>query len=296
MARMDLRAWAAFILVCLIWGSTWIVITWQIAHVAPAWSVTYRFALGAVWLFTFCLITKRKLRYDLRQHGFLLAVGAAQFMLNFNFVYSSERYVTSGLVAVAYALLIVPNAFLAWVFLKQRVTWQLVGGAALGIVGVLLLFLNELQTGFGAQVGFGMVLVVCGILCASTANVLQASQMARSFDIFGMLAWAMLYGAIMDTGFALATVGAPQWDWGLPFVGGLLYLSFFGSALAFAIYFDMIRQVGPARAAYSSIVVPFIAMAISTYAENYQWTGMAIGGALLTMCGLYIALKKPRAA
>ena len=149
MARMDMRAWAAFILVCLIWGSTWIVITWQIAHVAPAWSVTYRFALGAVWLFAFCLITKRKLRYDLRQHGFLLAVGAAQFMLNFNFVYSSERYVTSGLVAVAYALLIVPNALLAWVFLKQRVTWQLVGGAALGIVGVLLLFLNELQSGFG---------------------------------------------------------------------------------------------------------------------------------------------------
>ena len=296
MERIDWRAWGAFILVCLIWGSTWIVITWQIAHVAPAWSVAYRFFLGAFWLFAFCLITGRSLKYNRKQHGFLLAVGAAQFMLNFNFVYTSERYVTSGLVAVAYALLIVPNAILAWLFLKQRVSWRLMLGAALGIVGVLLLFLNELQSGLGINVGFGMVLVVGGIMSASTANVLQASQTARSFDIFGMLAWAMLYGAVMDTVFALSTVGAPQWEWGLPFVGGLLYLSFFGSALAFAIYFDMIRQVGPARAAYSSIVVPFIAMAISTYAENYQWTGMAIGGALLTMCGLYIALKKPRAA
>lgn len=293
MGRIDWRAWGAFAFVCLVWGSTWLVIKWQVAHVAPAWSVAYRFILGAGILFALCIFTKRPLRYNLRQHGFLLAVGASQFMLNFNFVYTAERYVTSGLVAVAYALLIVPNALLAWLFLKQRISWQLAIGALLGIAGVLLLFFNELQHGFGDNVGFGMALVACGILSASTANILQANQSARSFDIFGMLAWAMAYGALMDIIFAYATTGAPSWEWSLRYVGGLVYLSLFGSALAFAIYFDMIRRVGPARAAYSSIVVPFIAMAISTYAEDYRWTQLAIMGALLTMLGLYVALKRP---
>jgi len=293
MERMDWRAWGAFILVSVIWGGTWIAITWQIAHVPPAWSVAYRFLLGALILFSICFFTGRRLRYGLKQHGFLLMMGASQFMLNFNFVYAAERHIVSGIVAVSYALLIVPNAILAWIFLKQRVSWQLVIGAGLGIAGVVLLFLNELQTGLGSNVELGMVLVVCGIMCASIANVLQGSQIARSFDMLGMLAWAMAYGAGMDVLFAYATSGPPQWEWSLPYVGGLFYLSVFGSAIAFTIYFDMIRRVGPARAAYSSIVVPFIAMAISTSVENYRWTQLAIAGALLTIFGLYIALKRP---
>src|SRR5580765_7670863 len=94
---------ALFLTSAMIWGSTWLAIKFQLGVVAPEISVAYRFALAAALLALWCAGTNRSLRFTLRQHGYLAALGVGMFGLNYLCVYWAEQYVTSGLVAVAFS-------------------------------------------------------------------------------------------------------------------------------------------------------------------------------------------------
>jgi drug/metabolite transporter (DMT)-like permease len=109
-----------------------------------------------------------------------------------------------------------------------------------------------------------------------------------------MLAWGMFYGTLANALFGWAVYGAPVIEYRLGYWLGLLYLGLFASALAFTFYFGIIRAVGPGKAAYSSLLVPIIAMAFSTAFEGYRWSALAVGGGLLALFGLFIALKARR--
>jgi drug/metabolite transporter (DMT)-like permease len=128
---------------------------------------------------------------------------------------------------------------------------------------------------------------------ASISNVMQASGYAKSQDIIVLVAWAMLWGAIGDAALAWATVGPPVWDPRPSYLGGILFLGILGSVVTFPLYFGIIRQVGAGPAAWSSVLIPVIAMALSTLFEGYQWTWLAAGGAVLVLAGLIVALRPP---
>ena len=289
---LPVRFLLQFAAVTLIWGSTWLVIRDQIGVVPPSWSVAYRFLIAGSVMALVCLVTGRSLKAAVPAHGFFLAMALFQFTLNFNFVYRAEAYVTSGLVAVAFALLVVPNAALAWVFLKQRITLRFAWGAALGIAGVSLLFWQEFgNVGAGGGVGIGLVLTLLGVISASVGNILQATKRGRSLDVMVTLAWSMLYGGLGNAVFAWAVSGPPTIETTPTYIAGVLYLALAASAIAFTLYYDMIRAVGPARAAYSSVVVPFVAMGLSTLFEGYRWSTLGFIGVGLAVAGLYIALR-----
>jgi drug/metabolite transporter (DMT)-like permease len=291
---VNTRAILQFITVVLIWGTTWIVIKFQLGTVNPTWSVTYRFATGGLALLAWCALKGMPLGVPRTALPFLAIFGLFQFVMNFNFVYRSEHYIPSGIPAVAFALLMVPNAILAALFLGRRIGGRFALGAALGIVGVGLLFAQQLEfPGSRADTILGLSLVVGGILSASVANVMQASPRALSFPPVAGLAWAMLMGAAMNALLALVLAGPPQWDPRPEYWLGFLYLGVVASAVAFALYFDLIRTMGPAEAAWTGVPIPILAMAISTYAEGYRWTPMAVAGALLAIIGLVVALGKP---
>jgi len=88
--------------------------------------------------------------------------------------------------------------------------------------------------------------------------------------------------------------GAPQFDPRPTYWLGVLYLALFASVLTFSLYYPVVRRIGPAKAAYSSVLVPIIAMAFSTWLENYRWTSLTIAGALLALGGMAAALRKDR--
>ncbi|MDG2534537.1 EamA family transporter [Sphingomonas sp. HITSZ_GF] len=285
-----------FAIVTLIWGSTWIVIRDQLSVVPPSWSVTYRFTVAGVTMLAWALLRGEKLGMDARGVRFAVLLGLAQFVLNFNFVYRAEQHITSGVVAVVYALLLVPNAVLARIFLGQRMGRQLIVGSAIAMAGVALLFVHEARLSpVGPQAAMlGIGIALAGVLCASVANVMQATNTAKAYPMATMLGWAMLSGAAIDAAFALATVGAPVFDARPSYAGGILYLGVLGSAVTFSIYFQLIRAIGPAKAAYTSVLIPVIAMLFSTLFEGYRWSVLAAGGAVLVVAGLVVALKARR--
>jgi drug/metabolite transporter (DMT)-like permease len=132
------------------------------------------------------------------------------------------------------------------------------------------------------------------VLAASVANVMQVFEGLRSRPISSLLAWAMLYGVLLNAAFAFATQGPPVFESRIGYWIGLIYLGLIASAIAFTFYFRIVRAIGPAKAAYSSVLVPIIAMGISTIFEGYRWSLLSALGGLLALTGLVIALQARR--
>jgi drug/metabolite transporter (DMT)-like permease len=292
----DPKVILSFAAIVLIWGSTWIVIKDQLGTVPSTWSVTYRFVIACAAMFAYACWTGAPLAMGWRSHLLAAVFGVPQFVLNFNFVYAAEMYVTSGLVAVVFALLMVPNSALAWIFLRQPATGRFVLGSVVACVGVALLFVQEVRASpaSAAETLIGIGLTLLGVLSASAANIMQASARMKARPIATTLAWGMFYGVIGNAAIALAWFGPPVFEARAGYWLGLLYLGLFASAAAFTFYFGIIRAVGPGKAAYSSLVIPILAMAISTVVEDYRWTALAAAGGALALLGMVIALTAGR--
>lgn len=286
-----------FLLVALIWGSTWFVIRDQLAAAPPSWSVTYRFAIATCAMFVVAgwrggSFAPRSFAVSPSEQVMALGIGVFQFCGNFNFVYRAELHVTSGIVAVLFGLLMVPNAVLARLFLGATITRRFILGTMIALGGIVLLLAHEFREApADAQVGLGVALTVLGILSASAANVMQASEAARRRPLLLLLAWAMLWGTVCDAAFALAVAGAPVLPTEPRYWAGVVYLALFGSVVTFPLYFGLIRDIGPGRAAYNGVLTPVVAMALSTLFEGYAWSWLAAGGAVLAMAGLVVALR-----
>jgi len=285
-----------FIVFTAIWGSTWIVIRDQLGPVPPQWSVAYRFIIAAAAM---ALVARWKGESLHLSRGAMLAaagLGVAQFCINFNAVYLAERHITSGLVATVFALLVIPNTLLAWAFLGQKPTRRFVWGSLVAVAGIALLFVHELREHPARSdtilVGIGLTLI--GMTGASAANVFQARDEVRRYPLFALLAWSMAFGAVIDGIVALLVAGPPTIELRPGYWIGLLYLALFASALAFSLYFPVVRRIGPAKAAYSSVLVPIIAMGFSTWLEGYRWTPLAAAGAVLALGGMLGALSRSR--
>ncbi|KUR77388.1 DMT family transporter [Novosphingobium sp. Fuku2-ISO-50] len=292
----DPRVIAAFVVTALVWGSTWLVIKGQIGPVPPSWSVTWRFAGAALGMFALGLV-----RGDIRLGALVPErpvlihaglIGVSLFCANFQFVYRAESHLTSGLVAVVFALLLLPNAVFSRIFLGTPVTRGFALGSAIALSGIVLLMIAEYRTApVGSDVPLGAAMTGLALLCASTGNVLQAAQVVRRVPAAMLLAWAFLIGAVVDFGVAWVLSGPPVFDWSPVYMGSVAYLALIGSVLTFPLYNLLLREMGPGRAAYNGVVVPVVAMLLSTAFEGYRWTGLNLGGAGLALIGLVVALR-----
>ena len=287
------RVWIPFIVVSLIWGSTWLVIRDQLGTVPPSWSVAYRFIVAAIGMFILALATRQPLKIDRSMVGWTMLLGLLQFSMNFNFVYAAENHITSGLVAVMFALLIVPNALLAKFWLGRPIGGAFILGSAIAVAGVSLLMLQEYRAApvGGTEVLLGLSLALCSVGTASISNVLQVTPKIARYPTITVLAWSMLWGSLANSIFALIMYGAPVIDTRPGYIGGVLYLSIIGSVVTFPLYFKLIRDIGPGKAAYTGVVIPVVAMILSTIFEGYVWSKLALAGGVLVMAGLVVAMQ-----
>ncbi|MEQ7873761.1 EamA family transporter [Sphingomonas sp. ASV193] len=286
-----------FAIFTLIWGSTWLVIKDGLGTVAPQWSVAYRFLLAGGGMALVARWKGQSLKPTRKLLDAAVPIALLQFSGNFNAVYLAEQHITSGLVATVFALLMVPNSLLAWAVLGHRPTPRFLAASAVAASGVALLFLHEWREAGvedAGAVAAGIAWTLIGMTAASGANVWQATKRVRKQPLLAMLAWAMGVGALIDVVIALSVAGLPTLDPRPQYWAGVAYLALAASVLCFSLYYPVVRKIGPGRAAYSSALVPVIAMALSTLFENYRWTPLAASGAALAIAGLFLALWQRR--
>lgn len=286
---------ALFAIATLIWGSTWLAITFQLGVVEPEVSVVYRFALAAAILFVWCAARGQRLAFSPRTHAWLAAQGATLFGLNYVGVYVAERYVASGLVAVAFSTLVFVVPIGARLAYGTPVLARVAAGALIGVIGIASLFLPELRAAAaGGTAALGVAFALGSTVIAAIGNLVTVRLQREKVQAVGGMGWAMGYGAL--TAAAIAWTGGSAWtfDWGFAYVASLVYLAVFGSIIAFGTYFKLIERVGASRASFTAVAIPVVAMVLSTVFEGYRWTTTAAIGAVLALAGNYLALTARR--
>jgi drug/metabolite transporter (DMT)-like permease len=281
----------------LIWGSTWFAIKFQLGVVAAEVSLVYRFSLAAVILIVFCLLSKRNLRFSPSQHFFMGLQGLFLFSANYLVFYWATGLLTSGIVALLFSTVILMNIVNSALFLRKPINRRVVFGALIGIAGIAAVFWFEvvgIQNNANSWLGLWMCLFATFL--ASIGNILSARNQQQSLPVVQTNAWGMAYGALIMAIYAFFSGASFDYDPSISYSVSLVYLSVFGSILAFGSYLTLIGRIGADKTAYAAILFPVIALGISTLFEDYRWTAGTIIGFILVLLGNYLVLKKPRAA
>lgn len=277
----------------LIWGSTWIAITFQLGEVDPLVSVIYRMALASVILFIWCKLRGIPLALQLGNHRFLAAQGVCLFGINYWMIYWSETYLPSGIIAVLFSLIVFFNIINARIFLQRPTDIKTVIGGIIGLSGICMLFypeLTKLESSTGAIKGALFALVA--VFTASLGNILAIRNGNAGISVWAINAWGTFYGTVVLMIIALLTGATFAYDNSFEYTASLVYLSTFGTILAFGAYIKLLILIGPEKAGYSGLLIPFVAIILSTIFEDYQWTGLAVIGFLLAAFGNYQAMRK----
>ena len=281
--------------VVLIWGSTWAAIPYQFGVVAEEVSVAYRFAIAAVTLFLYAIVAGKKIRLPRPYYPMVIVQGLLLFSINYFFVYYGTAYITSGLVAVTFSSIVVCNAFFERMFFRTPLEGWLLVASFLGMLGIALIFWPEVKTlSLQDRTFFGLLLIVIGVVIASLGNMAAVVNTGRDLPVVAVNAHGMAWGALLS--FLAAAILGREFNFSLEpaYVWSLLFLAIFGSAIAFGCYLLLIRKIGSARAAYSSVLFPVVALAISTFLEDYQWSILAVVGISLTIVGNWLALRRTK--
>jgi drug/metabolite transporter (DMT)-like permease len=284
---------ALFLIATVIWGSTWLAITWQLGSVAPEVSVAYRFALGGAILALWCRGTGRTLRFPLREHRHLAVFGATLFGLNYVGVYWAERYVASGLVAVVFSTIVFMSPVGMRLAFGTPLTVRTFVAAAFGVGGVALLFLPELDAArHGGSAALGVLFALGATAIATAGNLVAVRNHDAGLPTFPATAWGMLYGAL--TAALTAAVSGARWSFEATFgyVASLVYLSVLGSVVAFGAYLTLLKRIGAGPSSFVGVATPVIALLLSTLFEGYRWTWPAALGVVLAGFGNWLALRK----
>jgi len=286
-------SWLLYIASVLIWGSTWIAIEFQLGSVPVEVSLVYRYLLAAALLFGWCLVVRRRLWFGLRAHGYFMALGLLLFGLNYVAAYSAQIYITSALNAIVFSAMVWMNIINARLFLGTRIdraTWV---GAALGITGIVILFWPQVKDlGFSDTTVIGVSFSVCGALLASFGNIVAQSAQKLHLPVVQTNAWGMLYGGLLNALFAVVQGKAFVFDPSPVYVASLLYLSVFGSVIAFGCYLTLLGRIGAHRAGYVVIMFPIVAVIFSTLFEGMELHPHIFVGTTVALLGnLFVLLR-----
>jgi drug/metabolite transporter (DMT)-like permease len=279
--------------VVLIWGSTWAAIPYQLGVVAAEVSVAYRFGLAAIVLYLFALVSRRQLRLPLGVYPFVFLQGTLLFCINYFFVYYGTGYLTSGIVAVLFSSILVLNAVFERLFFGRRIDMRFWLAAVIGISGIAMIFWPEIaDLSMTDKSVYGGMLVLFGTLLASLGNMTAVVNTKRGLPVVAVNAHAMAFASVLALLIAAALGREFNFSMRTDYVVSLAYLTLFGSAIAFGCYLALLRRIGAARASYSTVLFPVVALLMSTYLEGYKWTTLAIVGMLLTLVGNWLILSQ----
>jgi len=284
---------ALYALTVLIWGSTFLAIKFQLGVVDPALSVAYRFALAAAVMLIWCRMRGLQMRFTLREHGYMVQQGLLLFSLNYVLVYLASSYLTSGLIAVIFSLLPLFNIANGALFMRLKVDRRALLGSLLGLMGISLVFMPELNSLEGHSLPItGLLLSLAATFIASLGNLTSLRNQRANLPVMQSNGYGMLYGALMVFAYALFK-GVPfNYDPAPGYTASLVYLAIAGSIFAFWGYLTLVGRIGPDRAAYAMVLFPLVALGLSTLFEGYQWSLPAIAGVALVLSGNMLVLGR----
>jgi len=279
----------------LIWGSTWIAITFQLGKVAPEMSVAYRFLLASAAAFGYCRWRGLPLACGLRQHLDFALFGALMFCTGYILVYYAETHIVSGMVAVGYSSGPMINMFASRAFFGTPMSKRVTVAALFGVAGIVCIFWPEFgKLSESRSAEWGTLLTMLSVLASSAGSMAALRNQKRGYSTWSSMAWGMLYGGALALAIGLAAGRPLAFDPAAGYVLSLAYLAIFGSVVTFACYITLIGRIGAARAAYIGVMVPIVALLVSFFFEKFAWGWLTTAGVALSVMGNVLMLRQTK--
>lgn len=282
-----------YVVVCLIWGSTWLAIKLGLAGVPPFWGAGLRFVIAAAILWGMVLVSRVSPRLSRDGRRAALTSGVLGFGVGYALVYWSETRVASGLVASLFALAPLVTALLTVFAVRtERLTPAKAAGILTGIAGTVVIFWPEKGVADADHLG---LLAALGSSLCSAVNLVCQSLWSRRDDARVINAWAMSIGAVLLLALSLSFERHATAAWTVSNAGALFYLATVGSVAAFLIYFRLIRALPATQVSLITLIIPVVALALGRLVLGEVVTLRAQAGVALILGGVGLALAAGRA-
>ncbi len=283
-----------FLITLFCWSPTWYLIKFQLGYVDPLVSVFYRFLIAAIIIFIYLVIKNKNLKFSINHHFWFLFFGTCLYSINYVFFYLSNTYLISAFPAIVFSTVVIMNILGEKFYFNKKPSLKTLIGAIIGMIGIIIIF-NEEIFNFSLSEGthIGLFLALIGTFCASTGNMVHQRNLNNNFPPIQTIAYAMLYGSLV-TLFVTKIRGAELlFENSVSYISSLLYLAIFGSIFAFISYLKLLEKVGPGRAGYVGVVMPVLALIISTIFEKLEWqTDLIIGLPILIIGAVLVINQK----
>jgi drug/metabolite transporter (DMT)-like permease len=287
-----LQRWgpALYALLCLIWGSTWLVIKVGYGGLGPFNVSGLRFLIAGAVMAAVARATGARWPRGRVEWTAVTVVGLLMFAGDYGLIYWAEQYIESGLTAVLFATLPLMTLFVARVYLPgERITVGKLGSSVLALAGTLALFADRLRLDTAAA--RPMLAVLGATLCAAVASVVSKRD-AHDIPSATLNATSMLLGAAVLMLASLAAgdgvsvpVEASTW-------AAVVYLSLVGSVLAFLLYFSLLKTWSVMSLSFISVFTPVIALVLGFVFLHEPLTPWKAGGALLILVAVGLANRR----
>jgi drug/metabolite transporter (DMT)-like permease len=275
------------------WSPTWYVIKFQLGYVDPLVSVFYRFLAAAIIIFIYLLIKRKKLKFSLNHHLWFVFFGICLYSLNYVFFYLSNTYLISAFPAVVFSTVVIMNILGEAFYFNKKPSLKTLIGATIGMLGIIIIFNNEIFN-FNLSNGthVGLFLALLGTFCASTGNMIHQRNLNNNFPLIETIAYAMFYGSLITLLITQIKGTELSFEYTLSYIASLAYLSIVGSIFAFIFYLKLLEKVGAGRAGYVGVVMPVLALLISTVFENLEWQIDLIVGLPILIIGAILVIDQ----
>lgn len=275
----------------LVWGSTWLLINFQLGTVAPEVSVVYRYAIASFLLFAWSALRGLRLKFDLHAHLRFFLLGLFLFSFNYIATYSAQQYISSAQNAVAFSTMMWMNIVNSRLFFGTRIEAKVWIGATLGMAGIVSLFWPEISAiSFNDSIVLGASLCLAGAFLASLGNMASKSSQEAGLPVLQSNAWGMLYGTLITALVAWRRDLPFDFEFTVSYVSSLLYLAVFGSIVAFGAYLKLVGRIGPHRAGYAVVMFPVVAVILGVAFEGLELSANGVAGILLVLAGNMVIL------
>jgi drug/metabolite transporter (DMT)-like permease len=283
-----------WLILALIWSTTWIFIKIGLGDLPPIAFSSARFLLSVAILFAVIRIKGIALPRSAKEWRLIVLTGVLQFSINYSAVFWSEQYITSGLAAVLQATIPVFGLAIGWMFLPdERITFQKVAAIILGIAGVAVIFIDQLRIENWLAFA-GCVAVVIGAYAAAQASVLTKAK-ASNIHPAAFVFCQMLCGLPLIIGYSLIKEGNPlTYNWSGTALGCILYLAVFGSVVAFWLYYWLLHRVESTKAMMISLVTPLLAVVIGAVTLGERLPPQTFFGGIMIVGSIALIVFRKR--
>jgi drug/metabolite transporter (DMT)-like permease len=288
---MKILVW---LILCLIWGTTWIFIKVGLSDLPPITFAAARFILAVAILLPIIRILKFPWPSTRREWKLIALTGVLQFSLNYSSVFWAEQHITSGLAAVLQAMITVFGLLLAWIFLPaEKITGLKIFAVTLGMIGVALIFIEQLRVE-SVMAFLGCVAIVAGAYFAAQASILIK---LRGSDVHpaSLTCAQMMCGLPAIVVYALVAEGNPltfNWTWTALLC--VLYLTIPGTIAAFWLYYWLLSRIESTRALMISLVTPLIAVLIGAIFLDERLPPQTLFGGVLIIASIGLIVFRRR--